>query len=214
LKSGERKKMELTSITIEEAEKVSENYCREHFPGRFERALQYRFREDRLRCIGAGLLLTKVLGIREEELAKGTYGKLFLPGSPVGFNLSHSGDLVVLATGEGNVGVDIEKYFPRHLNLAKKVYTPEEIKWMEEDPEERFFRLWSMKESVMKALGRGLSLAPESFSVLPAIEGTPVSVDGKLLYLQEVPVEGYALAICSDSPFAEKTLKLHKLDIS
>ena len=193
----------LTMLTIEEAEKVPDSYCREHFPVRFERAGRYRFREDQLRCIGAGLLLDRVLGIRETDLAAGPCGKLYVPGSTHGFSLSHSGDRIVLADGEGNIGVDIEVHHPGHLSLAKRVYTAEEAEWMQKDPEERFFRLWSMKESVMKALGRGLSLPPESFSVLAAVDGKTVTVEGTELFLRTVPMEGYGLAVCSDRPVEE-----------
>jgi len=174
-----------------------ELYFREHVPERLERAGQFRFEADRLRCLGAGILLSEILGITEEQLCITAEGKLFLPGDERKFNLSHSGDYVVLAVSDREVGVDIEKQDDRHLDVAKRVFQTGELAWMAEDPVKRFFCLWSLKESVMKATGLGFKLPPESFSVLSLLEGDPISVSGKT-YRACSPdmVPGYGLSVC------------------
>ena len=187
-------------LTIEEAEKVPDSYCREHFPVRFERAGRYRFREDQLRCIGAGVLLSRILGIQEEELVYGPYGKPSCPSCGKEFSLSHSGRYILLAVNDCPVGADIEKIREAPLPVARRVLLPEELEWMQKDTagrDERFYRLWTMKESVMKAFGRGFSLPPESFGVLPLLNTGAGRVEGTDLRGYSEVIDGYAVGLCT-----------------
>lgn len=88
--------------------------------------------------------MTKALGIRnEEKIRYGKNGKPFLPGGPA-FNLSHSGERCVLATGGIKaVGGDIEELNPAQIDLDPAVYTNAEQRWMAGDLVNRFFRLWT-----------------------------------------------------------------------
>jgi 4'-phosphopantetheinyl transferase len=81
------------------------------------------------------------------------------------FNLSHTADIAVCAISDLEVGIDIER--PRTLSDAviKRAFTPHEIEMVGDDTE-RFIRLWTIKESVMKWFGLGLSLMPEYIDVL------------------------------------------------
>ncbi|MFI0793374.1 4'-phosphopantetheinyl transferase family protein [Micromonospora rubida] len=77
-------------------------------------------------------------------------------------SVSHAGDAVVVAARRaGPVGVDVEAH--RELPavaLARRWYAPEEAAWLADRPAERraeaFLLLWTAKEAVGKALGRGL----------------------------------------------------------
>ena len=76
------------------------------------------------------------------------------------FNLSHSGDWLWLAFGRGTLGLDVEQQRPRR-NLDKlmaHVLSAEELCWVEAeaDPLTAFYRLWTLREAVLKACGRGL----------------------------------------------------------
>ena len=169
-------------------------------PERMKKAGRYRFERDRLLCIGAGLLMLRVLGIPGESVLKyGAYGKPSAQGYPP-FSLSHSGDWCLLAAGPDAVGVDLEKPVPSALNTAPKVFTPAERAWMDEAPRERFFRLWTWKESVMKATGLGMSLAPESFEVLPFTWNEPLILDGSRWYAVSFDLDGYACSVCTSVP--------------
>lgn len=82
---------------------------------RREKALRFRFPEDRRRCLAAELLLKKALADRgyfPEELhyVFSEDGKPALKGFPdFHFNLSHSGKYVMAAAAETEVGCDIEE---------------------------------------------------------------------------------------------------------
>jgi len=71
---------------------------------------------------------------------------------------------------------------------------------MAADPTDRFFRLWTWKESLMKAAGLGMSLEPRSFEVLPFAEGKPVLLRGSAWHAAGGSLEGYRYSVCSDVP--------------
>ena len=92
-----------------------------------------------------------------------TWGKPAVTGPlPAGFfNLSHSGDLVAIAVAESEVGVDVERVRPMaHLDdVARHVFHPNELRWLARQPGTlpAFFRLWTLKEALLKAAGTGFS---------------------------------------------------------
>ena len=171
-----------------------------HMPERMKRAEKYRFERDRLLCIGGGLLMRHVVGIRDEsEIRQGQYGKPYAPGYPA-FNLSHSGEWCVLVKGESEIGADIEKIDKNNLAAAPAVYTPRELNWMNEDPLERFYQLWTWKESLIKALGMGMSLEPKTFHVLPFIENQPLRMYGQSWFPASDSIPGYRFSVCASAP--------------
>lgn len=98
------------------------------------------------------------------------FGKPRLADHPgVHFSLSHSQDRALLAVSEGpEIGVDLEMMRPvDHLDLARRYFHPDEISAIErhDDPRQAFFRIWTLKEAVVKAIGLGLSLPLDGFAV-------------------------------------------------
>lgn len=129
---------------------------RKLLPLRYRRAMQYRGEGDRLRCIGAGLLLIKELGIqRENDILHTPDGKPFLAEGP-SFSLSHSGIYCALAIGDGKVGIDIERMEEVNLQALEVAANAAEQAWiLEKDQLMRFYRLWTRKEALAKAIGTG-----------------------------------------------------------
>ncbi len=88
------------------------------------------------------------------------YGRPYIPG-PLDFNISHSGQYSVCAFSDiGNIGVDIERKRKIEVNDFKRYLTNGdwETIWKSNDRIESFFRIWTIKESVAKARGKGLSV--------------------------------------------------------
>ncbi len=161
---------------------------------RRERLLRYLRREDQARCLAAGLLLRRVLGICEDKLCKGPYGKPYLPDGRQ-FNLSHSGRYVILGVSNAEIGVDVEKIAPFDDRVVRRCFTAEEKAWLyETDSENRFYRLWTAKESVMKATGAGFHMPPETFCVLPMEDGLHM-ISGKQWYLRWAELPGHAVCV-------------------
>lgn len=132
-------------------------------------------------------LLAELLGCEPHALAlgRGEFGKPFLAGSaPLEFNLSHSGEVRVLALSRCQpLGVDIETLRrPRPaLELARRFFTPQEADALERlDPaarERAFLRLWSCKEAVVKAIGRGIGFGLAEVAFELAADGDPMRLN-------------------------------------
>lgn len=145
---------------------------------------QYHPKAARLFLISRVLVKTVLadkLGISPHEvnLLLHPNGKPFVQGSKaVYFNLTHSADIIILAvTEEGEIGVDIEKV-DREFEWMRvdSVLDLSEIEWIKEKELtdsssvfQRFFQIWTLKESYIKCTGEGMSrhLKKLNFHVLP-----------------------------------------------
>ena len=205
-------KVAVYAISAETVRQLDQTSLFRHMPERMKRAEKYRFERDRLLCIGGSLLMRHVVGIRDEsKIRQGQYGKPFAPGYPA-FNLSHSGEWCILVKGKSEIGADIEKIDENNLTTAPTVYTPCELSWMNEDPLERFYQLWTWKESLIKALETGMFLEPKTFEVLPFIENQPLYMLGQSWYAASDSIPGYRFSVCASAPVG--SLKWTELRLS
>jgi 4'-phosphopantetheinyl transferase len=148
-------------------------------PDEVERAA--RFRMDHLRqffTIARGTLrclLARYLSVAPARI-KFDYGSRGKPAlaSPTGieFNLTHSGDLALLALTIGcPVGVDVEFVRPRTeiVDIARRFFSSEEtcdiMSLPEIERERAFFSCWTRKEAYIKAIGYGLYAPLDGFRV-------------------------------------------------
>lgn len=90
------------------------------------------------------------------------FGKPYLEQKPLsGISIAHSNHLVVCALHSGGqVGIDTEFIRPLALESFQAYFLPEEWDFIlnHTDSVRLFFELWTRKEAVMKADGRGLGL--------------------------------------------------------
>jgi 4'-phosphopantetheinyl transferase len=140
-----------------------------------DRAARFLHDADRRRSIvGRAVLrylLSRHLTVRPEafrfELQE--YGKPFLPQSDIHFNVSHSGEVVAIALAANEVGVDIEAKhrIPEIAAIAARFFSKEEAERVSaaSDATDEFFRIWTMKEAIVKAAGQGLGLPLDRFTV-------------------------------------------------
>jgi 4'-phosphopantetheinyl transferase len=144
------------------------------------RAERFVFERDRRRFIAAHsamrVTLGSYLGIAPEAVrfATAARGKPHLtdPARDVRFNLSHSGERALLAVTLGReVGIDIEqtRIVSDMFSVAERVFSPGERERLRQTPGDRqhevFFRLWTRKESFIKALGDGMYFPLAEFDV-------------------------------------------------
>lgn len=92
------------------------------------------------------------------EIVYNSQGKpYFLSFREIFFNISHSSNYVVCAIGDKPVGIDIEGGRKGRQNLARRFFDRAESDWIEEaESDERFFRIWTLKEAYGKATGFGV----------------------------------------------------------
>lgn len=148
-------------------------------PEEQERVARFRFEEDRQRAVVARATLRRLLGSylerepRALRFVYGPQGKPALADGALEFNVSHSGPLVLLAFARGSaVGVDVEREKPQRelAAIAGRFFAPDEAEKVRDPARDAqaFYRTWTAKESVIKAVGGGLSIDLSSFVVTPA----------------------------------------------
>ncbi|MGA8808640.1 MAG: 4'-phosphopantetheinyl transferase superfamily protein [Thermoanaerobaculia bacterium] len=152
------------------------------------RVASFRFEKDRLLSLVARAALRALLGRylgrtpRALRFVAGPQGKPALTTGELEFNVSHSGGHVALAiSGGGAVGVDIEgvRATSDIIHLAERFFSPREAESVrtatDDERSARFFAYWTAKESVIKAVGGGLSLDLRAFETDPRLgHATPV----------------------------------------
>ena len=136
----------------------------------------FRFPADRRRSVAAWLLLRQMLaerGLDADSIAvsENAFGKpAFDPSVGLHFSISHAGDRVMAAVSDAEVGCDVERIAPVDGGMLRAVLCEVERAWLAELPgaarDRAFIWLWVRKESYVKAVGRGLDVAPATFSAL------------------------------------------------
>lgn len=79
------------------------------------------------------------------------------------FSVSHGAAYAALVGNNESVGIDVAPMDGSSLSVAAAVFRPDEQAWMSEQPLIRFRVLWTLKERVTKATGRGFFMLPQSF---------------------------------------------------
>lgn len=168
----------------------------------------YLFWKDKRLSLGAGMLLDQGLreyGLRESEVRIGQKknGKPYLPDYPlIHFNLAHSETMVLVAFADAEVGCDIEYTKKADMELAKHCFRPEEYAYLaglaKEAQDSAFFRLWTLKESFLKATGMGMELPMHTFGF--DVSGDSIKVrqtyDGYEYKIKQYHDGRYWAAVC------------------
>lgn len=177
---------------------------------RQEKIRSLRFEEDRLLSLGAGLLMDYGLsryGLQEREVLVDykKNRKPYLPQHPdIFYNLSHSGTIAAAAFGSRELGCDVERIRRADLKVASRFFAAGEQQYLTRIscPEEQntaFYRLWTLKESFIKATGDGVHMPLNDFCIhLEEPDHICVSSGGQVLpyEFREYSLPGYRMALC------------------
>lgn len=120
-------------------------------PMRVQRARAFAREQDALAVLAAGLLLRYALGCTDEALLRGAHGKPYLPGGPE-FSLTHGGALAAILLCGAPCGVDTEP-LDRAVKQPERLFSEQELATGLSPA-----ALWTRKEAVFKADGRGAAL--------------------------------------------------------
>lgn len=175
---------------------------------RRRKVLEYLQEDDRRRCLGAGILLARILPRYGESPGNITLGPGGKPEAEhVYFNLSHSGALVICAVGEKAVGCDIEKTGKEPEGVAEHFFHRNEVKYLQRfqgaERDEMFFRLWTLKESYIKMTGEGMYLPLRDFEILPGAKKIQVRRAKEILpcRMAEYGISGYKVSVCAEEEY-------------
>lgn len=209
------------------AVKLNENLSKSEFEelamhvskDKYDRVKRFRKYEDAQRTLIADLMVRysvcNKLNIRNDEIVfdKNEFGKPYLKNSDTfHFNISHSGKWIVCAVGNLPIGIDVEMIQPVDLNIAERYFSTMECRdLMNKSIRERttcFYGLWTLKESYIKADGKGLSIPLDSFSIIFGNNAIRIETENKFkdCFFKQYDIDiGYKTAVCACSDeFPEK----------
>jgi len=108
----------------------------------------------------------KVCGIDyiqdKTPVVRNEHGKPSLKDYPeIHYNMSHADGITACMLSDSECGIDCENVRQYRPNVVKRVFSESEKILLENTPENErdllFFRLWTLKEAYVKAIGTGIS---------------------------------------------------------
>lgn len=178
-----KERVDLWLVFIDEVhdEALMEQYKTLLTPQEREQQLRFYFTKDRHRYLVTRALVRDVLSRyapispREWRFVPSHYGRPLIKNDhdvakQISFNVSHTEGLIMLGVVRNRaLGVDTENLKRNtFLEVADRVFSPSEREALRCMPHhlqmQRFFELWTLKESYIKARGMGLSIPLDEFS--------------------------------------------------
>jgi len=123
--------------------------------------------------------------LRAIRFQRGASGKPELIGGGLCFNVGHCLDRVVCATSDMEVGVDVETIRSFKMDIVRRFFAAAECADILSVPAaerpRRFFHIWTLKESYLKAVGSGLTIPLNSFAMKVQGESITIRASGTAL---------------------------------
>lgn len=189
--------------------KVPEHFCslfKEHRhilnSKEYEKAKRFHW-EDDFRSYLTGrmvlrILLSKYLNITAGSIEFGTAGKKPIINNEPSFkfNLSYSGEHILISLSQTETGADIEKVNPKfdYQSLLESCFSEDEAQYILEDPDSsrrNFFIQWTRKEALLKYTGQGIS---ENLIKVPGLNGSHVINEADLDIHESLEVSSFNLS--------------------
>ena len=136
---------------------------------------RYHHRKDQMAHL-CSAIIPKALGISlgyytaKDDISRGQYGKPYIASSMYEFNVSHSGNYMVITYNTKSIGIDIEETTGYDDEVMKSCFSEDEGNYVlfavEEEKNNRFTDIWTAKESYFKYLGYGIGDTMSSVSVI------------------------------------------------
>lgn len=152
--------------------------------------------------IGAEVILSYALSLAlPVEYKKRENGKPYLEGQKH-FNISHSGDFVLCAVSDCEIGADIEKIERMRENTFKRIFSPTEKMHYENEhkgSKDYLCKVWTRKESILKMTGEGLR---------HDLREICTETDG--YFVKSFDFDGYIISVCTEK---EQEIKITEINI-
>ncbi|MEY4386800.1 MAG: hypothetical protein RLY20_2083 [Verrucomicrobiota bacterium] len=221
--------VDLWTVRLDASAHTIESAQQQLSPEERMRVSEFRNEIARRNFVIARAALRLILGRHLEidapsiQFSLGAQGKPALAGTVAGkleFNLTHSGDLALVATSRQTVvGIDVERMrpMPDALRIAERFFSKDEsakLKMLTDtERSAAFLNLWTRKEALAKATGIGIANTLARFAVTSGDEAIVTAIDGDTRQAAEWtlhafrPVAGYVGAVAARSPRAQFALQ-------
>lgn len=134
------------------------------------------------------------------EILRDEMGKPYLKEYPLYFNVSHSGEYLAIAVSKSPVGIDIQGEKEIKEGMYRKVVQQEEMVLIGQERQRDFLRLWTLKESFVKAEGKGLRISMKDYFFEKENDRYFVNYGGQralwTFNIEEALVENYLISVC------------------
>lgn len=192
---------------------------------RLDKINKFRFEQDKIRCFLSHLLPLVALSYVKKQpsfktsIYNNSNGKPFFKGSnnPF-FNTSHSGDWVVCAISDQPVGIDVEAVTDINISLFSPYlsFFEQQLFTNQNDDLLLFYRLWTLKESLLKTTGYGLTYPLENLCFSEYIKGNLnfYIFENKKYSFKEFYKENHQFCVCvrdTDIEYKIVEIKLNDL---
>ena len=134
------------------------------------------------------------------EILRDEMGKPYFKECELHFNVSHSGEYLAIAVSEHPVGIDIQGPKVIREGTFRKVVQPQEEILIGEVCERDFLRLWTLKESFVKAEGKGLRIPMKDYYFEKENACYFVNYGGQrtawTFNIEETLIENFFISVC------------------
>lgn len=147
--------------------------------------------------------LAERFGIMDGIIEKGENGKPFLKNYPgIKFNISHCRGLAVCGISELDIGVDAELIRGFRGGAVRRIFSPKEQRFIElsENPNEDFFRIWTLKESLCKNTGKGIFSGLSAYEFELSEQGISCAAMPEMAFTQNVIENKWVVSVCAYQP--------------
>lgn len=179
--------------------------------------LKYKKWQDaQLSLLGRVLLkygLEHYYNISTFEIGLSVENKPFLINQDIHFNIAHAKNLVVCCIADFSIGIDVE-YIDYNINVESFNAQMTENEYFQInnsiDKYTDFFTMWTQKEAILKADGRGLLIPLTSFEIVE----NQAQLQHKRYYLTKICISTmYKCYIAINKPIDQKEIQLEQINI-
>jgi len=112
-------------------------------------------------------LLDCGIAINLNEIKYNAYGKPYFENDLVGFNITHSGNFVacIISNDTTTIGIDAEVIKALNIDDFQNLWNINEWADIQNNDVNVFYKYWTSKEAVVKAIGKGLSISLNEINV-------------------------------------------------
>ena len=143
-------------------------------------------------------LLKEQYGMSDFLVSYKESGKPYIRNSEVHFNLSHSDDIVLCAVGDERVGCDAEHIKEYNEKIARRFFTEKEQMRLDKSRNKAsdFTKLWTLKESILKYSGEGMSGGLSTYDFSGYLEAESFDLYG--CHFESRVFSDFAISICCE----------------
>ena len=144
------------------------------------------------------ILLAKTTYQKNASITRDEKGKPHITGGPH-ISISHTEGLVAcVVSTQSPIGIDVEHWRPRdYAALASYVYGPREQADVAREGAAAFYRIWTLKEAMVKAEGKGIFTTMTGQDAFKQYDDKDIWQDDEWQFFYKIPKPSYSLAIAS-----------------